>query len=450
MQKPETRIAIVGAGITGLTVAQQLKREGADVEIFEKNGFAGGSVKSVQNNGWLLEYGPNTLLLKDQGVSSLISNIGLEEEKIKANEEASKRYIVKNRELIHLPVSLLNAVTNPLFSFQAKLRVLGEPFVSKSNDQDQTVAEFVRKRLGLEMLDYALNPFIAGIYANRPEKLSLRHAFPAMHTMEQEYGSLILGAVLGAGKRRKAGRIPRELISFRKGLQELCNELAEQVNKIHYNHRVQQVTGSKNRWILETKRGEYGPFEKVVINIPVYLWKDDLIPDSKDELEILRGIDYPPLSVFHLGFKTEQVRHPLDGFGFLVPEKEDMNILGALFSSTLFPNRAPSGHDLLTVFVGGGRQPELAKKESSELLNLVMGDLRTLIGVEGAPVMKEHVFWPHSIPGYHVGYDDILDALNRLEQKNPGLYFAGNFRNGISVPDCIKNGIELAGQLLRS
>ncbi|MDR9364823.1 MAG: protoporphyrinogen oxidase [Balneolaceae bacterium] len=443
----ENKIAIVGAGITGLTAAWSLKRMGHKVELFEQHGYAGGSIKSVIEDGWLLEYGPNTLLLKDKKVADFLKELGIWEEKIIANPESSKRFIIKNGQLVKLPSSLSEAISTPLFSTLGKLAVLKEPFISKTDNQDETVAQFVKRRIGKEMLDYALNPFIAGIYANRPEKLSLRHTFPKMYELEQEYGSLIWGTFAGRKKRKSEGRIDRELISFNNGLHQIVETITDQLDEIYFNHQIKKIQKLDDGWYLKSKFGDKGPYEKVILNAPLYKWNKRLLPIQQEKHEEIETVDYPPLSVFHLGFKKGQVSHPLDGFGFLVPEKENRNILGALFSSTLFPGRAPADSHLLTVFVGGGRNPELAQKESQSLLIIVLAELEDLIGVTGEPIFKEHVFWPKSIPGYHVGYDRVRDAFNAIEKRNPGLHLAGNFRDGVSVPDCIKNGLHLAKEL---
>lgn len=443
------KIGIAGGGITGLVTALNLQKSGIKTDLFERRNEPGGAIKSEKQNGWQVEYGPNTLLLKDRVVSEFLQSTGLEPEKIAANPDASKRFIVKNGELVPLPGSLAEAVRTPLFSLKAKARVLGEPFVSKSRNPDQTVAEFVERRLGREMLDYAINPFVAGIFANQPENLSLRHAFPVMDDLEQQYGSLIAGSVGGRSKRNQSGRIPRELISFRTGMQQLAIDIARQLDQLHLNHEITKIYRDNGGWMIDTQMGAHGPYTDVVVNIPLYRWTSGLLPVDAAALSELRKVNYSPLSVMHLGYRHDQIGHPLDGFGFLVPEKENRSILGALFSSTLFEGRAPAGHHLLTVFVGGGRQPKLAHKQSEELLELVQEELRDLIHVNGAPVFKNHVYWPSSIPGYHVGYDEILNLLDDLEHEKPGLHFAGNYRGGISVPDCIKNGIRLAEDLSR-
>ncbi len=441
----DKNIAIIGAGITGLTTALELKKWGAEVDLFEQHGYAGGSIKSIREKGWLLEYGPNTLLVKDRKVADFLAHLELWEDRMIANEESSNRFIVKNGQLIKLPTSILEALTTPLFSASGKLSVLKEPFIPKANNHDETVAQFVERRIGKEMLDYALNPFIAGIYANRPEKLSLRHTFPRMHELEQNYGSLIWGSF--AGKNDNNDRIQRELISFENGLHQIVDSMTNQLDEIYFNHEISKIHKSEDGWFLKSKFGEKGPYQKVIVNIPLYKWSEKLLPIQPGELEIIQNVEYPPLSVFHLGFKKDDVQHPLDGFGFLVPEKEQRNILGALFSSTLFPGRAPADSHLLTVFVGGGRQPELAQKDSTDLVKIVLDDLKDLIGISAEPTFKEHVFWPSSIPAYHVGYDKVLGVFDSIETRYPGLHLAGNFRNGVSVPDCIKNGIRLAEEI---
>lgn len=442
----EKKIAIIGAGITGLTTALTLKKMGREVDLFEQHGYAGGSIRSIQENGWLLEYGPNTLLVKDQIVADFLKSLGLWEERVIANPESSKRFIVKNGRLVKLPSSVWEGITTPLFSPVGKLSLLKEPFIQKTDNPDETVAQFAERRIGKEMLDYALNPFIAGIYANKPEKLSMRHTFPKMHELEQEHGSLIWGAFVA--KNSVKGQIRKELISFENGLHEIVDSITDQINDIHYNHEITKIQISGSEWFLRSKFGNRGPYQKVIVNVPLYKWNKGLLPIHTSELEEIKKVEYPPLSVFHLGFKKEAVQHPLDGFGFLVPEREKRNILGALFSSTLFPGRAPADSHLLTVFAGGGRQPELAQHESHELLKIVLDDLKDLIGLNSEPVFKEHIFWPSSIPAYHAEYDRVLDVLQSIETRNPGMHLAGNFRNGVSVPDCIKNGLSLAKSII--
>jgi len=442
-----SKIAVVGAGITGLTAAYKLQNSNFDVTLFERKGEPGGSIKTVRKSGWQIEYGPNTLLLKDAKVAGFIEEIGLAGDKVTANPDAEKRFIVKNGELQALPYSLISAVSTPLFSISAKLRIIAEPLITRNKNRDQTIADFAERRLGKEFLDYAINPFVAGIFANRPENLSLRHTLPMMDELEADYGSLIWGQIAGSKKRKKRDGTDRELISFRQGMQQLPLTIAKGLKNLHLNHEVKMIEKRGEEWIIQTQMGDFGPFDQVILNIPTHKWNRSLIPMDEAEFNTLQKVNYPPLSVMLLGYMKDHIEHPLDGFGFLVPEKERRDILGALFSSTLFKGRAPDDCHLLTVFVGGGRQPDLASMDSEQMIKMIELELKDLIGLKGEAVFKDHVFWPNSIPGYHVGYDEILETLSDIENRNRSLHLAGNFRKGVSVPDCIKNGLKLAERI---
>lgn len=440
--------AIIGAGITGLSVAFTLRENGQKADLFERKSEAGGAIKTCHHNEWQYECGPNTLLLKDSRVADFFEKAGLKDEIQVANEQASNRYIIKNGDPVTLPTSLSSFLRTPLFSGKAKWRLLAEPFMGKITADDPTLAEFVEKRLGREFLEYAANPFVAGIYAGSPDQLSLKHTFPMLHEMESN--SLFINGIKKMfSKNRSEFKIPRKLISFKKGLHQLPKRISEQLESCYFNQDVKQILRRPEGWIVKTQMGNFGPYKNIIQTAPLYKWKPELVPATERQLEDIKQVSYSPISVMILGFRDDQIDHPMDGFGFLVPEKENYNILGGLFSSTLFPGRTPVSHKLLTVFIGGARQPELAEMESSELLKLVMDDLNSLLGVKGEPVFKDHIYWPNSIPQYEPGYDTVLDIFNQIEEKNPGYHIAGNFRNGVSVPDCILNGIELGKRLSR-
>lgn len=441
-------IAIVGAGITGLSAAFCLKKNGRSVDLFERKGEPGGAIKSYQQEEWLYEFGPNTLLLKDRTVQDFLWEIGLKENIITANSEASKRFIVKNGALVPVPMSLSGFIKTSLFSTKAKWRLLLEPFAGKSYDEHPSLGEFVNRRFGKEVLDYAVNPFVAGVYAGKPENLSFKHAFPILHDLESETGSIYLSAAKRSLFNKKNNeKISRSLVSVDGGLQQIAIEIIKQLDQCYFNHDVTAINQKEDGWYINSQMGNYGPYKKVIFTAPLYKWNSNLLPITEQEEKSVKAVKYPPLSIMLLGFKKEDIDHPLDGFGFLVPEKEDRKILGALVPSTIFKNRAPAGHHLLTVFIGGGRQPELADLDSEKLLKLVKSELKELIGLHGEPIFKEHIFWPRSIPQYEPGYDKVLDVFVQIEKRNTGLHLAGNFRNGISVPDCIKNGMKLAEEL---
>lgn len=441
------KIAVVGSGITGLTAAYSLKKKGFEVTVFEKNSDPGGAIKSVQQGEWLTEYGPNTILIRDRVVADLFKELGLEDNLMVANREASKRFIVKNGELVAVPMSILEAIRSPLFSNKSKVRLFKEPFVSSNPNRDQSIAEFTERRFGKGILDYAVNPFVAGIFANRPEKLSLRHTLPKLDELEELYGSVIWGAIAGAKKNSRSEKIERSLISFRNGIQALPISLASSVDNVHYNHKVTAIEKRGESWHLNSNDHTFGPYNEIIINVPLYQIGEIFSSLTNQALSFEKEVNYPKLSVLHLGYKKGDIEHSLDGFGFLVPEVENRSVLGALFSSTLFEGRSPKDSHLLTVFVGGGREPELAEMDTEKLVKLVEAELEELIGLRAGNHFVDHVYWPKSIPAYHLGYDKILDLLDQFEDQFRGLTMAGNFRNGISLPDCIKNGLKLADSI---
>lgn len=441
------KIAIVGAGMTGLTAARELTRRGHEVTVYERKDEPGGSVKSVQENGWMMEYGPNTIQVRSRQVLDLLESLDLDMEICRADEAAAKRYIVHDGVLKPLPGSVGDFIKSDLFPTSAKWGLFGDLIAKKGTDPSETLSSFVRRRLGQPWLDYAINPFVAGIYAGDPVQLSVRYAFPRLYELEQQYGSLILGSLLSRRKRKKAGRIPPQMLSFQKGLQTLPRALAAGAGSLEYGATVERVQQKEGRWILTVNGSLSEPYDRVLLTIPLYHQSEQLVNGGGQLLQAADQLIYPPLSVILTGYRTEQVNHPLDGFGFLVPEVEKRTILGTLFSSSLFPGRAPEGHVLLTTFVGGARSPGRAGKESGVLREEVSKELSDLLGIIGEPAFFDHVYWPKSIPNYTTAYPEVLKAIEQVESQNTGVYLGGNYRGGISLPDCMESGLAWADRL---
>lgn len=452
----DRRIAVVGGGISGLTVAWLLMRKNYHVTVFEARAGAGGSIGTDLEQGWLAERGPNSLLLTSRYISDLIDGLGLNDRLLHARPEAKKRFIVRGGRPLQLPLSALSFLTTPLFGSAAKLRLLREPFIGPGDSEtDESLAGFVRRRLGREFLDYAINPFVSGVYAGDPEKLSARHAFPKLHNLEQNYGSLIRGQFLGARERKKSGEVAKDraaMLSFRGGLAELIGALENRLSgNITY---ATPLSGAgydhENSSYYLTADGSstagFGPFGRVIYtgsahDLAAWSFSGGITGSLKE----LAGIHYPPVTSVTLGYRRSDVRHPLDGFGMLVPEIEPYRILGTLFTSSIFEGRAPSPeHVTLTTYVGGTRNPEYASLSDDDLVSLVTGDLDDLLGLGGEPLYIRITRWPRAIPQYNVGYGRFKDAMSRFESDNAGIHILGNFRNGISVSDCIKAAFELA------
>jgi len=441
-------VAVLGGGLTGLTAAWHLAQAGVNVTVFEAAPGPGGVITSTRDGEWLWEAGPNSLLEGSAEITAFIDAVGLGSRRQYAAEAAKNRYIVRDGRLVPMPTSPLGFVGTKLFSWRAKLGLLGEIWRPRAPaEAEESVADFVVRRLGQEFLDYAINPFVGGVYAGDPRKLSVRHGFPKLHALEQEHGSLLRGAM----KRRNTSGGPKgRIFSFPEGLAELPRALAESLGaSVRYASPVQAVKRGENGWEITsvtrgTPRSEI--FSTVLCALPadvVAALRLEGVP-AAIRLTELREIEQPPVVSIFTGYRREDVAHPLDGFGVLVPEVERRRVLGTLFSSTLFPGRAPQGHVAVTTFIGGVRAPELAKLSDDSLQQLLRVELGTLLGVRGDPVYCHIQRWDSAIHQYTLGYGRFKGIFDAVEAAAPGLHFGGNARDGISLANCISSGQRLA------
>lgn len=446
------RIAVVGAGITGLTAAHDLAKAGHRVTVFEARKEAGGAIRSQHHDGgWLVEAGPNSLMLRDRSLDALFTELGLEPELQLANPAAAKRFIVRGGRPIALPSGPLGAVFTPIFNFRGKLRVLAEPFIAKNTtNPDETLDSFARRRVGQEFLDYAVNPFIGGVYSCAPEELCVRHALPRLWRLEQNHGSLVKGTIALLRAKKKSGdKTKTRLVSFRGGLQALPDALARaRGENLRLGCAVTSLArdSTSGAWRVTSAAGTE-EFDRVLLCSSAPALAKLAVGDSgATPLSSLAAMPYTAVTSVALGFPRTAVAHALDGFGMLIPAKENRRILGSLFSSTLFPGRAPDGHVLLTTFVGG-RQPEIAGKSDAELEALVREELAALLGATGAPVFRHFNRWPQAIPKYTVGFGALAATMDAFEREHPGVFLAGHFRTGISLADCLAAGRAVAARM---
>jgi oxygen-dependent protoporphyrinogen oxidase len=345
-------------------------------------------------------------------------------------------------------------LTTRLLSNGAKLAVFGEPLVDAGDSPvDESVATFIRRRFNQEILDYIANPFVGGIFAGDPEQLSVRHALPKLYGLERAHGSVIkaFGSMMRARKREDDGQgaMTAGLISFRNGLQELPDALARQLHsEIRLREPVTQLRKGPKGWAVGAAFQANELYDAVVYAAPAHCLDDiDLDFPGADRLKTLSSISHPPVGVLALGFHREDVAHSLDGFGFLAPEVERRHVLGVVFSSSLFAGRAPDGHVLLTAFVGGMRNPDLANGDLPTLTARVQDDLRTLLGAKGEPTFRAFHLWPKAIPQYDLTYGRFKDIMDEAERRAPGLALAGSYREGVAVAEAIGSGEEAAVRL---
>lgn len=448
-------VLVIGGGLSGLVTAYRAKRAGLAVAVFEARPKPGGVIGSERRAGALFERGPNSGLDTTPLINAMLGDLGIAAERVDGSKASSKRYVVRGGRLIPLPMSPGAFLRTPLFSFGAKVRLFAEPFIAKSPpDKEESIAQFVRRRLGPEFLDYAIEPFVAGIYAGDPEILSVPAAFPRLHALEQRYGGLIKGAILGARERKKnadKAKNAASSFSFREGMQTLTDALARAIGNVDCEVNVRRVERRPDGSFVVAGERFGVAFERaasaVVVATPAYAAAEivrDLAPVAAGAL---REIPYPPVTVVASAYRRREILHPLDGFGFLAPAKERPAVLGTLFSSTMFENRAPSEVAVLTTFVGGRRNPELATAGDAEVRSAVQSELSRLLGVGAEPMWSEITRWTRAIPQYTMGHLERIAQVEEAERTLPGLYFCANYRGGVSIGDCVKAGHATADRL---
>lgn len=439
------KVCIIGSGISGLAAAFLLKNKGFDVTLFEKSGRVGGNIETVEIDGFTIEYAPNSLL-KSPRLVDLIRTLNLESEVTAANAANAKRYILFKGKLKSLPMSIAKMTTDDFFSWRAKLRLLKEPLVKSRSPESESVAEFFERRLGREIVEKAADPFIAGIYAGSPENLSIKAAFPRLYELERDYGSLLIGSLRSKTEKADAN-FPRTF-SFRKGVQTLTDKLAESLGEaIETNTEVLNIEKtSDEKWRVKTNHGE-NIFDVLVISTPAEVAAKLVENTDADLSEQLRKIYYPPVAMVFFGVKKEDIGENLDGFGFLVPSSERRKILGMIWNSAVFANRAPAGCHLLTTFVGGARNAEMFEKSDDELVEIVHEELKSILGLRAKPIFAHIKRWRKAIPQYNLGYERIENGIKDFENKNKRIFFCSNFYRGISVGDSVKNAYRTANEI---
>lgn len=443
------KITILGAGISGLATAYWLDKNGYDITILESSSEPGGSMQTLLEDGFLIDFGPNSGLETTPLIRQIVDEVGLSNEMVYANESSNKRYILRNGKLHPLPTSPPAFIKTGLFSTKAKLRLFAEPFIGKSPDgYYQSMSEFVRRRLGQEFLDYAIDPFVSGVFAGDPNKLSVKSAFPKLYRLEEVYGGLIKGMFKGAKERKQRAEKSKQsakMFSFISGMKIFPKSIAEKLkDKIFYECKVENVERRMQsaEWkVLYNKNGQIKELisDYVLSTVPAYVASKIFNGLDSNLIKHLDEIYYPPVMVLYLGFKKESIGQPLDGFGYLIPSKEKKTYLGAIWSSTIFPNRCDNDKAVFTLFIGGARSPHLFEMDRQKLIDTVISEFKQTMKLKDYPIIIKDKLWDKAIPQYNLGYIEHENYFDKFESDNPGIFISGNFRGGISVGDCIKN-----------
>ena len=455
------KIAVIGAGIGGLAAAHELKklREGGndiEVTLIESNDRCGGKILSERIEGFLCEYGPNAVLDSRETTMNLCKEAGLEDRLLKSNDAARKRYIFSKGELHRLPEGPGSFLTSGLLTLSGKLRIVAELLTKQGDmEKDETVEEFAKRRLGVEAYDLLLDPMIAGIFAGDPTRMSLRTSFTRIHELERDYGGLIKGMIgLMKEKKKKGekrggpGGPAGAMITFKEGLQELVEALADELKDI--TRMSTKVTSIKKEGggykITVEKAGasEEMVFDKIIVCTPAFIMPNLMRGLSETVAAQLEKIPYASVSVVALGYDKAELGHPLDGFGFLVPFKEHKDIMGCLWTSSIFDHRAPEGKALLRVMIGGMRKPELAMKSDDEIIAIKQKELKATMGITATQIFHKIYNHEKAIIQFNVGHEEISNKIKDELKKFPGIYLGCNTYDGIGIDCAVKNSIEAA------
>lgn len=447
-------VAVVGAGISGLGTAWALARRGVRVALLEKRHSAGGRIFSERHGGFLMEHGPNALISPAPATESLIRDLALGDERIDRGGGVRHRYLVRDGLAHALPLDPLEFFASGFFSLRARLRLLAEPFVAPQA-RDESVADFARRRLGRELLDYLVDPLVGGLQAGDPERLGVTATFPHLKRMERESGSIVRGLLRARMLRRKGrGSLdPRQrmLFSFRGGMAALPAALAAGLGeRVQLGMQVEKLVPERGGWRLAVSRcgvAQSVRARAVVVALPAYAAAKLLQSIDAAVADAVRAIEHPPLAVVFLGYPAGAITHPLDGLGVLMPRIEHRGVLGMLFSSTLFAGRAPKGHVAITAYVGGAREPELAAASPAELVRRVDEEMRRLFGARRKPIHARVRYWRAGLPQPGVGHAERIGGLRALEHALPGIFVTGNYLNGVSTAACIDEAFAVAGRV---
>ncbi len=454
--KNPTHVAVVGAGISGLACAYRLQQLGVDVTVFESNSAAGGMIESVEHNGLLFEAGPQSF----QGTPvllDLIRELGLEAQLQKADPRAP-RYVLLHGRLRKIPMSPQALLASTLLNPISRWKIVSEPFKkSQPPTDEESVAAFVRRKFGHEILEYLVAPFVSGVYAGDPEKLSLKAAFPTLDEWERQYGSVLRGAMKSRPLKEQRTAAP-PLCSFTHGVAALPRAMAAKIGSaVQYEARAVSVdfagaarsadsgagTSCELR-IVRNGQERSSAAGAVVIATPAYAAAHLLETFSPHLAQTLSGIAYAPVAVVACTYYRQQVSDPLEGFGFLVPRGEKVRTLGTVWNSSLFPGRAHQGSVTITSFIGGATDPEIMDLHEEKVAAIVTEENARILGITGPPV--EVAVWKYlrALPQYNLGHGHIVETIRDAERASPGLFFAGNYLEGPAVGKCVENGFQTA------
>ncbi len=457
------RIVIIGGGISGLAAAyylqEQDKTSGAlEIQVLEAGNHWGGIIQTEKREGFTLEAGPDAFISEKPLGYELCKQLGLASEIIGTNDLNRNSFIYKNGKLntiprgfyLIAPTSAFSLLSFPVLSWGAKLRMACEPWIQPRREPgDESVADFVRRRFGREAFEAIGQPMIAGIYTADPEKLSVEAALPKFKEMESRYGSLTKALRAKKSETHQASGPRYSLfLSLKDGMQTLIEALLQKLDHVSLrtNAAVSRLEYGQ-KWKVFLRNGENFEADAVCLTTPAFTAADLLRPSFPGLAEDLENIPYESVATVNLAYRREDIRHPLNGFGFVVPHIEGKKIMACSFSSVKFPSRAPAGHVLLRAFLGGALQRDLVEKSEADLAQIAADELKEILGIKNPPLFTVAKKWQNAMPQYHLGHLDRVKSIEEKLRNQPGLYLTGNAYRGVGIPDCIFHAEQTAGEM---
>jgi oxygen-dependent protoporphyrinogen oxidase len=440
---------VVGGGISGLVCAYALRKAGIDAQLAEASPRPGGVIHSVPRDGFLLELGPQSFS-GTPALRELCAELGISNELLQAPPRAP-RYVLIDGRLFPVPLSppafFMSSLINGSTKWAFMRDILGK---SIPPDGDESVATFVRRKFSAQLLDRLVGPFVSGIHAGDPERLSLRSAFPQLYEAEKSSGSIVRGML-----RLAKSKGPRErptLLTFRQGNETLVRALASKLGPALFTETTVTEISCPKEDEFAIRLQNHGQDEFVSAASVILATHTDIAGKLLAQLDssfesLLSPVEYAPVAVVSLGYRQKDVGHPLNGFGFLVPRCAGLRVLGSVWNSSLFPGRAPQGQALLTSFVGGVTDAAAATLEPQELTSLVHREISPLLSIANAPVFSNVTIWPRALPQYNLGHTDRLARIEQLRAQLPGIWLTGNYLRGPAIGSCVDQALAVAEEV---
>ncbi|NIX14715.1 MAG: protoporphyrinogen oxidase [Candidatus Dadabacteria bacterium] len=456
------KIIVIGGGITGLAATHRLIELSKEndlnikIELIESSPRVGGNISTLKKDDLLIEEGPDSFITSKPYALNVCKRLDLEKELISTRDSNRRTLIYLNKSLIELPegfillspTRILPFITSPVLSLKGKLRALMELVIPKNSGiEDESLESFVTRRFGKEMFENIAQPLIGGIYTSDPYKLSIKSAMPNIHNLEHKYGSIIKGLINLYGGQKESGARYSQFVTLKDGMRQLVESMTSKIPKTQINtsQKVKQILKPRKKWKVETENGDKFSADGVILATPSYISANILSSYDPSLSSELSKIEFASSAIVILVYKKKDIKNKIDGFGFVVPAKENLNVIACSFSSEKFPSRAPNDTVLLRCFVGGALNESFLKNDDKEIIDTVKEELKTILHINSEPQLAHLKRYPNSMPQYNVGHSEILSNLEKLKSNHPSLQLAGNSYEGVGIPDCIRSG-EIAAE----